>query len=191
MSKLPGHLPDPNAASQSPASAVRGQIDSIVQSSLVELFAAYDVAVAPLPRIARERAPKVPDVSAMISFTTQHGPNHRGGMTLSVPSPVLELMKDGAASALKGDWTRELANQLLGRIKNRLLQFSVRLETGISIGADSQTVERQLQLSDTRLYAGRTLRGEILVTLAGIPNESQLSYVSAVRVAAEGDMILF
>jgi hypothetical protein len=182
---------DPNAASQSPPSAVRGAVDSIVQSSLVELFAAYDIAVAPLPRIARERAPKVPDVSAMISFTTQHAPNHRGRLTLSAPSAVLELMKDGAASTLKGDWTRELANQLLGRIKNRLLQFSVRLETGISLGADAQTVERQLQSSDTRLYAGRTLRGEILVTLAGIPHENQLTYVSAVKVAAEGEVILF
>jgi hypothetical protein len=188
MSKYPGTVGDIAAAS--PSSGMRGAVDSLVLSSLVELFAAYEVAVAPLPRIARELARIVPDVSAVVGFMRQRG-NQPGRMTLSVPSLVLGLMKSGTENALKGDWARELANQLMGRLKNRLLLFGVRLQMGISSGVDSEGVVRQLQLPSTRVYAGRTLRGEILVTLEGMPNDAELTYVGPIKVPAEGDVILF
>jgi hypothetical protein len=114
-------------ASSSPASGVRGAIDSLVQGSLVELFAAYGISVAPLPRMAPERVPTVPEVSAAVGFACQGVTGQPGRITLSLPGAVLDRMKNDSGNTLKGDWTRELANQLIGRIKNRLLQFSVRL----------------------------------------------------------------
>ena len=170
---------------------MRGAVDSLVLGCLVDLFAAYEVAVAPLPRIARERAPIVPDVSAVVGFTRQQSGHQPGRMTLSLPSLVLSLMKSGTDNALKGDWARELANQLMGRVKNRLLQFGEQLKMGISSGIDAEAVVRQLQLPSTRVYSGRTLRGEILVTVDGMPNDAELSYVDPVKVAAEGDLVLF
>jgi hypothetical protein len=117
-----------------------------------------------------------------------------GRLTLSVPSELLQSMSRGPSGshALQSDWARELANQLAGRIKNRMLQFNVRLDVGPSHIADSKTLASQLTtLPSVRVYVGRTLRGEILVSLTGLPEESELSYVGPALVASEGAVILF
>jgi hypothetical protein len=192
MSKFSATASERPPQSSVAPSGIRGAIDSLVQSALVELFAAYDVAVAPLPRLNQQRAPSVPDVSAAVTFTQRGRFGPPGRITLSLPSTLLEVMMKNGGSSLKSDWTRELANQLIGRIKNRLLQFSARIEVGVSSGMDSKALQNHLsQVGGARVYAGRTLRGEVLVTLEGMPNESQLSYVGPVNVASEGSTILF
>lgn len=175
-----------------PAAGVRGAVDSIVQSSLVELFAAYGMAAAPLPRVAAQRPPSFPDISAAVAFTRRAPALVSGRLTLSVPEAVLDATKAGSTGALKVDWAHELASQLLGRIKNRLLQFSVRLEAGVATGTDSKTLAARLAFAPgTLIYTARTLRGEIVVTFDGAPEESQLLYLGPVNVAAEGETILF
>lgn len=175
-----------------PTTGVRGAIDSIVQSSLVDLFAAYGMAVAPSPRGSAERPPSFPDISAAVAFTRRAPALASGRLTLSLPDAVLELTKRGNAGALRIDWARELASQLLGRIKNRLLQFSVRLEAGNSNAIDSQRLAARLPLTPgVRVYSGRSLRGSIVVTLEGAPDASQLVYLGPVNVASEGQTILF
>ncbi len=175
-----------------PTTGVRGALDSIVQSSLVDLFAAYDMAVAPSPRGSAERPPSFPDISAAVAFTRRVPAVVSGRLTLSLPEAVLELTKRGNAGALRSDWARELASQLLGRIKNRLLQFSVRLEAGNSTVIDSQQLSARLPLTPgVRVYSGRSLRGDIVVTLDGAPEQSQLVYLGPVNVASEGQAILF
>jgi hypothetical protein len=101
-------------------------------------------------------------------------------------------MQPSAASA-PGDWARELANQLLGRIKNRLLPFSVRLELGISAPVDSSHLAQQLAFAtgEVRTYRARTLRGEVIVTLQGMPEDAALLYVGQTSSYSEGDVILF
>ena len=175
-----------------PTTGVRGALDSIVQSSLVDLFAAYDMAVAPSARGSVERPPSFPDISAAVTFMRRAPTSQAGRLTLSLPEAVLELTQRGNASALRVDWARELASQLLGRIKNRLLQFSVRLEAGTSTTIDSQHLASRLPLSPGVLvYSGRSLRGSIVVTLEGAPEASQLVYLGPVNVASEGQAILF
>jgi hypothetical protein len=174
----------------STAQAQRGTVDSLVQASLVDLFQAYDIAVAPMPRSARERPPPLPDVSAMIGFSTDS--RRSGRLTLSLPSAVLALMKSVQGGFRQADWARELSNQLMGRIKNRLLQFSVRLQAGLPSNVDSKVLESQLQgSSSVRAYAGRTLRGEVVATLEGMPSDVELKYVGPGSVATEGETIFF
>jgi hypothetical protein len=182
--------PPPSSATPTP-SGIRGAIDALVQSALVELFAAYDVAVAPLPRYRHQpRQPVVPEVSAAATFMLRGRFGPPGRLTLSLPSALLESMN--TSGTLKGDWTRELASQLMGRIKNRLLQFSVRIEVGVSSMLDSKALTSHLgQARAVRIYSCRTLRGELLVSLEGMPDESQLVYVGPVNVASEGTGILF
>jgi hypothetical protein len=192
MSRFAARATDPIPASAPVAAAVRGAVDSIVQSSLVELFAAYGMAAAPLPRVTAHRPPSFPEVSAAVAFTRRTSTLVSGRLTLSVPEAVLDATKGGSAGALKVDWARELASQLLGRIKNRLLQFSVRLEAGVAMGIDSKALAARVGLSPGLLiYSARTLRGEIVVTFEGAPDESQLLYLGPVNVAAEGETILF
>ena len=176
-------------SSRPPASGVRGTLDSLVQGSLVDLFSAYSVALAPLPRQAKQQSLTLPDISAVVPFTRD---GQQGRVSLSLPTRVLELMPASADGSLNSDWARELANQLTGRIKNRLLQFNVRLQVGVSIAIESSKLARQLEsVPELRIYRGRSLRGEVLVTLDGMPDDAHLVYVGQVTPRNEGDTILF
>ena len=169
----------------------RGAIDSLVQGSLVELFAAHQVAVAPLPRSSASRVPNLPDVSVAVAFSYAAGGEHAGRLTLSLPSAVLDQTRGPDGAAIKVDWARELANQLMGRVKNRLLPFDLRLTIGAQTVVDSTALERQLQSGGSaRIYTSRTLRGTIVVTLQGLPEEYKLVYVGA-PPPAEGSVIWF
>jgi hypothetical protein len=42
------------------------------------------------------------------------------------------------------------------------------------------------------VYAGRTVRGDIIVTLEGLPHEAELSYVGpSLAAATEGEVLFF
>jgi hypothetical protein len=172
---------------------VPAAIDALVQGSLVDLFQAYGVAIAPMPRSGREATAKFPDISVGIGFTREAATRKAGRLTLSLPTDVLGLMKaEGGTPLRQADWAREITNQLLGRVKNRLLQFSIKLQAGLPQALDPKLLQEQIQTSTSLLaYAGRTLRGNVVVTLEGMPAESELVYVGPGIVAQEGDTLFF
>lgn len=184
-----GAPPKPSASA---GSGTRGAIDTFVQAAVVDLFQAYGVAVAPLPRTSLHRGRIVPEVCAMIAFSPEGGTEQAGRLTLAAPRIVLGSMRGvEQASHREDDWCRELASQLLGRIKKRLLHFGITLRTDAPVDLDPRLLEEQLhQPSNIRIYAGRTLRGEILVTLLGHPQEGDLEYLGS-STMTEGDLILF
>jgi hypothetical protein len=180
-----------NAASKLTPPATRGAIDSLVQGSLVELFAGHQVAVAPLPRYSAAPVPHLPDVSVAVAFSYIADGQQVGRLTLSMPSALLDQMRGLDGTAVKLDWARELGNQLMGRIKNRLLPFDLRLAIGALTALDSAALERQLQNGGgVRIYTARSLRGTVVVTLQGLPEEYKLVYVGA-PPPAEGSVIWF
>jgi hypothetical protein len=167
--------------------AGRGAVNSLVQGSLVDLFAAYNVGLAPLPATWGSSWP-VPEVSAAAAFK-QRATGEPGRLTLSLTTSLLDQMKGAEAATVKMDWARELTSQLLGRIKNRLLHFGVQLEVGALSLLSAQAVEERLKSTQgTRVYAARTLRGLVLVTLQGLPEDATLNYVGAASTA-EGTLI--
>jgi hypothetical protein len=169
-----------------PTSGTRVSVDLIVHASLVDLFNAYGVAVAPLPRSSITAA-VVLDVSVAAAFRNAGG--GAGRITLSLPSALLEHMKSAESNSIRTDWARELSSQLLGRIKNRLLPFGVRLEVGLMTLLDPKVLQSQLEgPSAPRLYVGRTLRGPVVVTVQGLPADSTLTYVGA-GAATEGTLL--
>lgn len=177
--------------SSSSSGAVRGAIDSLVQGSLVELFQAYSVALAPQTRTARDPLPKTSEICAWIGFT--HGAQKRPGrLTLSLSAQVVSLMKVDLGGNRQVDWARELCNQLMGRVKNRLLQFNVRLSAGLPAAIDAKLLDEQQRATrPARVYVGRTMRGEVVVTIDGLPHEAELVYVGPTNVANEGEAIFF
>jgi hypothetical protein len=170
---------------------VRGTTDALVQGALVDLFAAYGVAAAPQPRLVAQRVSVLPELCASVGFFRQDTRGHPGKLTLSIPPAVAGQMRPDAAGALKLDWVRELANQLMGRLKNRLLQFSVRLVVSVSASMERAQLEQQLITPGVRAYSARMLRGEVLVTVEGLPEDGELSYSSPMAHRGEGDAILF
>jgi hypothetical protein len=170
-----------------PKSAPRVAIESLVQACLVDLFNAYEVAFAPLPNWSLASY-AVPEASVSETFRTADGGS--GRLTLSLPTDLLEHMLGADSTSVRMDWARELANQLVGRIKNRLLSFGVRLELGLPTVLDTRTLVHQLQdLSGLRVYVGRTRHGLVLITVHGLPADHALSYVGTSANAAEGAML--
>jgi hypothetical protein len=121
-------------------------------------------------------------------------PKASGSLTLSWADPVFSLFTPPIAPASLGarDLMRELTNQLAGRVKNRLLNFTLMLTIGVPTVLSGQALERQRPRRETEVvYMFRTLRGEIIVTLDLAIDGDALSYSSTSRVAKEGDFIAF
>jgi hypothetical protein len=109
-----------------------------------------------------------------------------------MPRDVFVLLgPEPGGAAPRDEWARELANQLMGRIKNRLLQFSATLQLGLPSTSDAATESGRERSATLRVYVGRTVRGNVLLTLEGMPEESELSYVGPEGLALEGEAILF
>ena len=117
-----------------------------------------------------------------------------GTLVLSVGPPILAATTSNplATQHARLDWARELVNQLMGRIKNRLVRFQVMLRVGLPTATTPDLAERQTSGAKTRLnYSFHTLRGDVLVTLAGHLDERVLVFTGNVEGVDEGDVILF
>jgi hypothetical protein len=174
------------------SAAARTTIDTIVNSSTVELFSAYRLAVAPLGSSLLGSQQRYYDCVGLISFDT---PRFVGTLTLSVSNAVYDAQSaPGALSdrTMQADWTQEMVNQLLGRIKNRLTMFQMSIKMRLPSTMSGVALDRLRKRSPSEtLYRFRALRGDILVTLDAPFDNASLTYSGTNHVVKEGDVILF
>jgi hypothetical protein len=107
----------------------RKLLGDLLRSAACELFAAYNVDVSPTPV-----APPTGRLVAVIGFS---GPTLRGGVGMMADRQLLEAV--GIESTRAGsddpalDLLGELANQLLGRLKNKLLAHAISVSVTLPI----------------------------------------------------------
>jgi hypothetical protein len=182
---------DPDTEPKTAPSGSRPILDIIVQSCTVELFHSRGVAVAPLA-VNRKGAgtPRTFDLVGVMAFSS-NGSNGRA--TLALENPVYQLFTSpGPEETGLHDLLRELTNQLVGRIKNRLMQFQVVLRIGLPSAMSQDALGRQRPPSPNVVhYLFRTLRGEIVVSIDGGIDEEALSYSSSIHIPKEGEYIAF
>jgi hypothetical protein len=168
----------------------RNILTTIVQSAVVDLFREYSIAVAPVPRRASSSEPNESYYGATISFSEK---SMTGTLNLFVPEAVLMLAKQTAGPGFKvDDFTRELVNQLLGRIKNRMLTYQINLKVGLPRLLAQTTFEsRQDPKLESLEFSFRGLRGEVRVSLYGKFNFAAIVYSGTHIAGAEGEVILF
>jgi hypothetical protein len=189
----PGMLP-PGVGANSTQRAV---MDTIVQGALVDLLQSCGVAVAPQPRGRLNLADlQIPEVSAAIGFTLVQAGSATPGpgrLTLSLPEPLFTIMKqESSRHPQPFDWVRELTNQLAARIKHRLLPLSAAMHPMLPSMLTREALEASRpRFPAMRIYLGRTLRGDVLVTLDANIDESRLSYTGPVEIGTAGDVIVF
>ena len=94
------------------------QLQGLVVNCGIELFQAYDIDVSAAPHYQLPENESV--LSGIIGFS---GDSLQGTLVLCASQTLLESSAFGNTSA--EDWIGELANQLLGRIKNQLLGFGI------------------------------------------------------------------
>jgi hypothetical protein len=179
-----------DAASQA---AARTAIDTILQSSAVELFHSQGVAVAPLRPAPLGAQQRFYDWVGLIHFEAA---NLSGVLTVSVPMAIWSSReRQGNAPSdaeTLADWHRELANQLMGRIKNRLLKFQLVMRPRLPSALSGAALELHRKRSASEvLYRFRALRGDILVVVDAPLERAILAYAGDAQIAREGELILF
>lgn len=158
----------------------------------MELFQSRGIAVAPLPSSVGN--PHQVTYFSLAGVVGLSSPKASGSLSLSWSDPVFSLFTPPVPATALGarDLMRELTNQLAGRIKNRLLNFSLMMTIGVPTVLSGQALERQRPRRESEVvYLFRTLRGEIVVTLDFIIDPDAINYSGANRVAKEGDFIAF
>jgi hypothetical protein len=105
------------------------QLDDLVFDCATQLFAAYDLAAEP-------RAPEAFPAIERLAFCAVMGfggKEMRGALVLASTKEPLERTNPGAVDSQR-DWICELSNQLMGRVKNRLLPLGAEVHLATPAG---------------------------------------------------------
>jgi hypothetical protein len=168
----------------------RQMLETMIQSSTVDLFHAAGIAVAPVAasRVDRDHLSSQ-NLMAMIPFD---GSGASGTLALLVPIGVFDLVKQDPARPFTGAaWVQDSVNQLLGRLKTRLLSYQLLIQMGLPAPMDEKGLKQLMSQGILAAFRFRTLRGEVSVTLSGKVDSSKLSYTSQITHATEGDVLIF
>ena len=176
-----------------PTSSTRSRtqvLDLTVQNSVVELLREYGVSAAPVPSaqigaLEQEREP----LAAQVSF---YGAKASGTLVLRVARQTLEKTQNGSAGRYNEyDWIRELCNQLIGRIRNRLARYQVELRAAVPTLLERGELRRLARNHPDQAYVFRAVSGFIAVWLTGDLSQVDLVLSSDIEVVEEGEVILF
>jgi len=173
------------AAKGTPMS-VTNTVDVLVQAATVDLFRSYGLAIAPAPKRRASAGVGQPgDIVASIRFS---GSGVSGTLWLVASPEMLQQTRSSGTRVFQAvDWARELVNQLMGRIKNRLLRYQVVVHVEF---ASAALRPGSVVFDKGDVYAFRTLRGEIAVVLAASFDGARFVYSTA-ELGSEGDVVLF
>jgi hypothetical protein len=161
-----------------PSAELVAQLHRVLDRVAVDLFAAYDLGVAPM---VEAPAPPSHAAVAVIAFTG----DLTGELWLAAPSAVLHATCPGGGPL---DWLCELVNQLVGRLKNELWP------SGITIRLTAPTTEPAgAPAAPPRVYA--SAHGAIAAWLRFVAASGvcwrDAQATQRLRVAFEGDVLFF
>jgi hypothetical protein len=176
-----------------PRGADRTIVSLIVQRSTIELFGAYNVAVAPVPIASADLRPDLRPTDHLVGMVQVTGTDRRGLLTMSTsPVTLARTRQLGPDIRAQLDWMRELTNQLAGRIKSKFARYRLPLQMGLPTALSSSAMDRNHLIHPTDLVLlFHTLRDQIVCTLSGGFDDTGLTLLSEPAVADEGEVILF
>lgn len=170
-------------------------MNGIVVESAVGLFEAYNVKAEYLGQRSEPLVAHRINV-AVIGFTSEP---MCGAVLLRVDTTVLARsypMQSEASQEELTDWSGELVNQLLGRVKKRLLAYglTIQLSTPTAVVGSELQIGRSSSEMITVSHEFGSEWGQLYVRCVVSANpELELSPVQdrAHEAAAEGDLLLF
>jgi hypothetical protein len=167
-------------------------VSLIVQRSTIELFAAYNVAVAPVPIVDPSRPISRP-ADHLVGMVQVSGADRRGLLTISTsPKTLVRTRQTSADVRAQLDWMRELTNQLAGRVKSKFARYRLALNVGLPTALSGSAMDRNHVINRADLVLlFHALRDQILCTMSGGFDDTGLTLQTEPAVADEGDVILF
>lgn len=169
----------------------------LVASTLSELLAAYDVEAELLDGQTKSEEEAIspgsePGIAGVIGFTADA---MRGSMVVYGYRKVLGAMgqTDGSDLALR-DWAGEVSNQMLGRLKNKLLAYGVVLSMSTPVVVVGFRLDVSALSGASRIAcSAKTPHGVIRVSLDAVAQDGVLLEVreQIPMGASEGELLLF
>jgi CheY-specific phosphatase CheX len=160
----------------------RALVQRIAESACLQLFEAYGVE---LRRVDPSATPTLPVcLSGVVGFS---GPGIRGASILAASeSPIARSNPAGGSLA---DWIAELANQLVGRIKNQLLLngADVYATTPIVLPGDHVAPMRRAEITPLVFSADG---GNVFVWIE-LETKADFMLGTPIEVVTEGEAVLF
>lgn len=171
----------------------RDVVASTLESSVVEFFQAYGVACN---KSEGGGPPTGPEMGSIVGF---RGKGLRGGLAFVASAEFVARLLPVPPRPARGelqlrDWSAEIANQLVGRLKNKLSQHDIDFEIGTPVcfrgssirlsflpEADGVTLDFAVGADPVRIYLDCALA----------PTEGSGATAPAPRIVTEGDIVLF
>jgi CheY-specific phosphatase CheX len=167
-------------------------LDALIEEASLALFDGIGVTLGRAPAPVKS----ADDISASIGFA---GPAFRGALVLISTRRLVQFalpreIHDRESDEHVADWMGELANQLLGRVKNKLHGYGVSFAMGtptVMLGMDLSRKDKHPGVR--RQFAFRHAGDSLSVCLDAIasPNLTLLPDEPATSGIAEGEVALF
>jgi CheY-specific phosphatase CheX len=157
-------------------------LEKVVHEAAQDLAAAYGLDV---PCTSEEDDEQL---AAIIGFTS---PGYRGSLVVSVSKRTLEQVRAPGTTATLNDWTAELSNQLLGRVKNRLLLHGPAINIALPVSIAGNALRIGV-VEDPRAFRGELKAGALHVRVNVLFDLGFEFTPSQGEAPAEpGDLVLF
>lgn len=171
------------------------RLDALIESAARALFESHGLTLGETMSEATPE-PGDHDVAASIGFTS---PQVQGAVLMTTRKSLVarawprELRHREPSEREVCDWAGELVNQLLGRVKNALLPFGLRLEQSTPTVVTGKHVHRAPPSTNlARHHHFDTSVGSLLVYFdAAMARDFALTGDPSERPAPEGDVHLF
>lgn len=165
----------------------RRVLDVAIQTATIELFGVNHVALAPASTGNRRRI-ETEEFRAAIAY---RGQGFDGTLVLGIDrGPLQKLTGSTELGAAVSDRVKELANQLLGRIKNKLLRYQVVVEVGLPRSGVHRPAEQRSQSSSIE-YSFHALNGSVRVLLTDNLEGAALAFDASSELLREEEFLTF
>jgi len=165
---------------------VKQLLHDIIEDCATSLFSGYGLEV----QAEAAAEPTGMGMAGIIGFT--HA-KIRGTLIIAAPEEVLSSTRGAGEEARGRDWVAELANQLLGRIKNKLVARGVELDMTTPLAIRGQHLS--MAFEDEQLIAVLLKTGNhpirVWFDFDAAADLTLEANGAATDVASEGDMLLF
>jgi len=165
-----------------------------MESSVLELFDSYGVPCAVKEETHAERLDGV-ELGSIIGF---RGKGVRGGLAFVAPLHLLEKLlpvpRDAARSDVQlRDWSAEIANQLIGRFKNKLSAraFDFDVGTAVCFKGSTMSITFPPQTSEASICLTISWAGVSVYLDCAFAEGAAAPDGPSVRIVPEGDVLLF
>lgn len=169
-------------------------VKALLSASVTELFACYGVSCDLADSDIETPPEQMLELGSMVGF---RGKTVRGGLAFVAPldlmSEILPVPKDGVHPDLQlRDWSGEVANQLVGRLKNKLAA-SVEFHIGTPVCFTGRAI-RLVFTPDANgvSLSFRADKGALRVHLdCSVETQLIVGDLDDIRITAEGEVLLF